>query len=80
MSVPGARIASIVVGRPELFKEWNEEMEYMSGRIKVPHIVHIAACSACASRDCPFAACLSSKECIKSAANLSLRAHERQRR
>ncbi len=35
MSLPGARIASIVVGRPELFKEWNEEMEYMSGRIKV---------------------------------------------
>ncbi|CAL5223517.1 g6046 [Coccomyxa viridis] len=32
--VHGARIASIVVSRPELFKEWNEEMEYMSGRIK----------------------------------------------
>ena len=31
----GARIASIVVSRPELFQEWNEEMEYMSGRIKV---------------------------------------------
>lgn len=31
----GAKIASIVVGKPELFKEWNEEMEYMSGRIKV---------------------------------------------
>lgn len=30
----GARIASLVVGRPELFAEWNEEMEYMSGRIK----------------------------------------------
>lgn len=24
-----------MVGRPELFQEWNEEMEYMSGRIKV---------------------------------------------
>ncbi len=35
----GARIASLVVSRPELFAEWNEEMEYMSGRIKVgtPH-------------------------------------------
>ncbi len=32
----GARIASLVVSRPELFAEWNEEMEYMSGRIKVP--------------------------------------------
>jgi hypothetical protein len=31
----GARIASLVVSRPELFQEWNEEMEYMSGRIKV---------------------------------------------
>ena len=31
----GARIASIVVSRPELFQEWNKEMEYMSGRIKV---------------------------------------------
>ena len=37
--LPGARIASIVVGRPELFKEWNEEMEYMSGRIKVPALL-----------------------------------------
>ena len=36
MHVPaGARIASLVVSRPELFAEWNEEMEYMSGRIKV---------------------------------------------
>ncbi|CAL8465616.1 g5152 [Coccomyxa elongata] len=32
--VHGARIASLVVSRPELFAEWNEEMEYMSGRIK----------------------------------------------
>ena len=24
-----------MVSRPELFQEWNEEMEYMSGRIKV---------------------------------------------
>lgn len=31
----GARIASLVVSKPELFQEWNEEMEYMSGRIKV---------------------------------------------
>jgi aspartate/tyrosine/aromatic aminotransferase len=34
-SCSGARIASIVVSRPELFQEWNEEMQYMSGRIKV---------------------------------------------
>ena len=39
----GARIASIVVGRPELFQEWNEEMEYMSGRIKVRQ--HLQPCS-----------------------------------
>ena len=31
----GARIASLVVSKPELFQEWNDEMEYMSGRIKV---------------------------------------------
>ena len=24
-----------MVSRPELFQEWNKEMEYMSGRIKV---------------------------------------------
>ena len=33
--VHGARIASIVVGRPELFAEWNEEMGMMAGRIRV---------------------------------------------
>ena len=44
----GARIASIVVGRPELFKEWNEEMEYMSGRIKVPRTASAAARAGCA--------------------------------
>jgi len=30
-----ARIASIVVGRPELFAEWNDEMGMMAGRIRV---------------------------------------------
>ncbi|EIE18335.1 aspartate aminotransferase [Coccomyxa subellipsoidea C-169] len=39
--VHGARIASLVVSRPELFQEWNEEMEYMSGRIKdVRQVLH----------------------------------------
>ena len=33
--VHGASIAAEVVGDPELFKEWNEEMEMMAGRIKV---------------------------------------------
>ena len=33
--VHGARIASLVVSKPDLFAEWNAEMEYMAGRIKV---------------------------------------------
>ena len=33
--VHGASIAAEVVGTPELFAEWNEEMEMMAGRIKV---------------------------------------------
>ncbi|OMO90729.1 Aspartate/other aminotransferase [Corchorus olitorius] len=32
--VHGARIVANVVGDPTLFKEWNEEMEMMAGRIK----------------------------------------------
>lgn len=32
--VHGARIVANVVGNPELFKEWKEEMELMAGRIK----------------------------------------------
>jgi aspartate/tyrosine/aromatic aminotransferase len=31
----GARIASTVISRPELFAEWNAEMDTMAGRIKV---------------------------------------------
>ena len=30
----GARIASTVISRPELFAEWNKEMDMMAGRIK----------------------------------------------
>lgn len=33
--VHGASIAAEVVSKPELFAEWNEEMEMMAGRIKV---------------------------------------------
>lgn len=33
--VHGAAIAAEVVGDSSLFKEWNEEMEMMAGRIKV---------------------------------------------
>lgn len=33
--VHGAAIAAEIVSKPELFKEWNEEMEMMAGRIKV---------------------------------------------
>ena len=33
--VHGAAIAAEVVGNADLFKEWNEEMEMMAGRIKV---------------------------------------------
>lgn len=32
--IHGARIVSNVVGNPELFREWKEEMELMAGRIK----------------------------------------------
>lgn len=32
--VHGARIVANVVGNPELFNEWKEEMEHMAGRIK----------------------------------------------
>ncbi|KAL2525748.1 Aspartate aminotransferase [Abeliophyllum distichum] len=32
--IHGARIVSNVVGNPELFNEWKEEMEMMAGRIK----------------------------------------------
>lgn len=34
--VHGAAIAAEVVGTPELFAEWKEEMQMMAGRIKVP--------------------------------------------
>ena len=34
--VHGARIAAEVVGTPALFEEWNQEMQMMAGRIKVP--------------------------------------------
>lgn len=34
--VHGAAIAAEVVSSPELFQEWNDEMEMMAGRIKVP--------------------------------------------
>ena len=34
--VHGAAIAAEIVSSPEMFKEWNEEMEMMAGRIKVP--------------------------------------------
>ncbi|EPS71467.1 aspartate aminotransferase, partial [Genlisea aurea] len=32
--VHGARIVANVVGNPDLFKEWKDEMEVMAGRIK----------------------------------------------
>lgn len=32
--IHGARIVANVVGNPELFSEWNQEMEMMAGRIK----------------------------------------------
>ena len=36
--VHGARIAAEVVGQPELFDEWKQEMEMMAGRIKVRRV------------------------------------------
>lgn len=32
--VHGARIAATIIGDSQLFAQWNEEMEYMAGRIK----------------------------------------------
>lgn len=32
--IHGARIVANVVGNPELFNEWKQEMEMMAGRIK----------------------------------------------
>jgi hypothetical protein len=43
----GARIASLVVSKPELFEEWNEEMRYMSGRIKAGFSCPLPCCNAC---------------------------------
>ena len=44
-----ARIASIVVGRPELFAEWNDEMGMMAGRIRVGPRLSLSPGHACAA-------------------------------
>ena len=44
----GARIAAEVVGDPQMFSEWKEEMQMMAGRIKV----WVLACSGLAFALC----------------------------
>ena len=42
--VHGAAIAAEVVGTPDLFAEWNDEMQMMAGRIKVSKDISYLKC------------------------------------